>query len=83
MTKNSKSDPREYDKPKKPPIDPVVQTLQDIMGTESVTEIYYRSWLSKSTLYNIRTGKTKRPQHMTVAGIARAKGYRIQFVKGR
>lgn len=75
---------RLYEKPPfaKPARDKDIDTLNDAMGTMTVGAIFNNTYLSRSAIRNIQTGKTKKPQHMTMVGIAAARGLRWKLVKG-
>jgi hypothetical protein len=62
------------DRPEKPLRDPDIIILMRQVRTRTTTELYQNSYLSRSTISNLRKGKTRRPTHMTMTGIAAAAG---------
>jgi hypothetical protein len=66
---------------KKPLVDPDLAVLTQQMGEVTVSEVYKQSFLSRSTIANWKKGKTRRPSHMTMIGIAASKGLVWRLVK--
>jgi hypothetical protein len=66
---------------KKPIHDPDVAQLVRAVRSITIDDLYYNSYLSRSTIKRLREGKTSRPQHLTMVGIAQAAGYKYELVK--
>ena len=80
MTKPRKS----YYKPaamNKPVVDPAVRQCAVTISFMTPSEIRDRSWVSYGTARNIINGKTRRPQHLTLAGLLRAAGFEFTIQK--
>lgn len=63
--------------------DPIIDKLRTIVqdSGESYQDIHEASDVAVSTLYGWFDGATRRPTHATVAAVAGALGYEMQFVK--
>jgi transcriptional regulator with XRE-family HTH domain len=63
--------------------DPIIDRLRTIIADQGATLNYIerKSGVCANTLRNWFHGKTKRPQHATVAAVAAVLGYHIAFVK--
>ena len=68
-------------RPKKPPIDPGISPLVRAVRGNSVGDLYHNTYLSRSTIANLVKGKTRRPNHMTMTGIAAAAGLQYKLVR--
>lgn len=62
-------------RPKKPLRDAEVDILAEAISGYDTTDLYHNSYLSRSTIKRLRDGKTRKPQHMTMTGIAAAAGF--------
>lgn len=67
-------------KPERPLVDPDISRLVRAIRSASDAELYHNSYLSRSTIQRLRTGKTRRPTHMTMTGIAAAAGMEFRLV---
>lgn len=61
--------------------DPVIDRMRGMVNGHKYSEVSAKSGVSATTLYNWFEGNTKRPQYATVIAVARALGYKEQFVK--
>jgi hypothetical protein len=82
MPRAKKPGPAESDKDKskwvKPPRDPAVDEVVELVKNRSNQQLYMNSFLSKSTIYKLRKrgpDATRRPQHLTLVGVLGAAGY--------
>ena len=62
-------------RPAKPEQDDDVEELADLISHMEVSDLYHNSYLSRSCIRNLKKGITKKPQHMTMTGIAAAAGF--------
>ena len=62
--------------------DPVIDRLRTIIADQDVTFTYIenKSGVTAKTLHNWFQGRTRRPQHCTVAAVAAALGFTVAFV---
>lgn len=65
----------------KPIHDPDVDRLVRAVRGLSTADLYHNSYLSRGTIKRLRDGKTSRPQHLTMVGIAQAAGMKYELVK--
>jgi len=65
----------------KPEVDPGINHVVQTTAKLSVDAIYRNCYLSKSTIRKIKTGVTRRPQHMTMTALYRAAGFELVAVK--
>jgi hypothetical protein len=61
--------------------DPIIDKVRTIVedSGRSYNYIESKSGVTSATLNNWFNGKTKRPQHCTVAAVARCLGYSLEF----
>jgi hypothetical protein len=62
----------------KPPRDPAVDQVVELVRNYTTHRLYMNSFLSKSTIYKLRKNghdATRRPQHLTLVGVLGAAGY--------
>lgn len=59
----------------KPARDKSVDELTKAIESFDTAELYHNSYLSRSTIARLRSGKTRMPQNMTMRGIAEAAGF--------
>jgi len=59
-------DPREAKKPERPVRDSVVDEVRHYMSGRDLSYIYYNCFVSRTTLRNIKSGKTNFPRNSTV-----------------
>lgn len=70
-------------RPEKPERDNEVDNLIDVLGDISDADIYHNSFVSRSTIRRLRSGKTKAPQFLTVQTMASAAGFEYVLKKRR
>ena len=68
-------------RPKKPKRDPDVAKLVAQTDGYSNADIYHNTFLCRGTISKLRGGKTRRPSHMTMIGVAAAVGLEWRLVK--
>jgi hypothetical protein len=64
----------------KPAVDPDISKLVRAIRTSSTADLYHNSYLSRGTIDRLRKQKTKRPQHLTMVGVANAAGLEYRLV---
>jgi hypothetical protein len=86
--KSTKVKSASEDNPKKlekPIYDDDVDDLVSLMEGHSTGAIYKDTWLSRGTISKLRhpdwSKRTKKPQHMTMRGVASALGYEYRLVR--
>lgn len=79
--KPKKKDPREAQRPKRPDRLTIVDTLQGQVAKVSTADLYYNSWVSKSTIRNHQLGKVRKPQIGTMVTLANALGCEYKLVR--
>lgn len=67
-------------KPEKPLLDPDVHRLVRAVRSHAVSDLYHNSYLSRGTIVRLMKNQTKRPQHLTMVGIANAAGLEYRLV---
>lgn len=58
----------------------IFRVLRAIRGRKS-SEVASKTYVAASTIQNWRTGKTKYPQHHTLAAVARTAGLKYELVE--
>jgi transcriptional regulator with XRE-family HTH domain len=62
--------------------DPLLDETLRCLAESGTAYIAHKSGLSKSTITNWRSGKTKRPQAASLSVALRAAGFKLTIVKG-
>ena len=70
-------------KHQRPDIDPDLARVLDLIDGYSAGDLAKRSFVGRSTIYNWRRGKVKRPAHYTITEIARLVGAEFRLVDKR
>jgi len=68
---------------KKPLRDPDIDMVMDLVAGYSVSDIFHNTYLSRSAIRNLIKNKTKKPQHMTLTGMAASRGFKWKLVKDK
>lgn len=66
---------------RKPPRDPIAREVAAILADLTPREISDKSWISVSAVRNIFSGKTLKPQNLTIEGMLHAAGYHRTIVR--
>jgi hypothetical protein len=68
---------------KKPDRDSDLDVINDLIAGSTVSAVFYNTYLSRSAIRNIMVGKTRKPQHMTMTGLAASQGFKWKLVKAK
>jgi len=63
--------------------DPDIPQILEMLQGQALAKFARRAHLSASTLYKLRSGKTRSPQHRTLSAIAEVQGLRCYWLKPR
>jgi transcriptional regulator with XRE-family HTH domain len=63
--------------------DPDIPAVLEMLNGQTLVKFAKRAHLTPSTLYRLRSGKTRSPQHRTLSAIAQVQGLRCYWLKPR
>lgn len=68
-------------KNKGPEVDPDYLELMKHLNRYKASDLFEKTWVSRTTIHNHQRGKVKRPQHATMQAEANAMGMEYRLIR--